>query len=216
MKSIINMLLLIAAVIIVLILTGVISQDDLLDMLGGVEEGETTQSYEEGEFQKAFDMIVGRVEVNDTSTTEYKRDVMFCNPGYLTHITSDTIQYQVLTTPETYYFNGKKKEYYISPDLDVTYVEVGKNTKMDVKESNCVKKRNLTPDDINSSKRKAEAALKKAIENSAKIKNARTEFEGIKARLIQQFEDAGFTEVLPPSPEEEITIPDEVEKPVAH
>ena len=210
------MLLLIAAIIIVLILTGVISQDDLLDMLGTVEEGETTQAYEEGEFQKAFDMIVGRVEVNDTSRTEYKRDVMFCNPGYVIHVTNARVEYQVLTTPETYYFDGKKKEYYISPDLDVTYVEVDRDSKMDVEESNCIKKRNLTPDDVNSSKRKAEAALKKAIDNSDKIKNARTEFEGIKARLVRQFEDAGFSEVMPPEPEKEIELPTEVEKPVAH
>ena len=198
MKSIINMLLLIAAVFIVLVLTGVVSQDDLLDFFGEVTEGETTQNYNEGEFEKAFDMIVGRVEVTDTSRTEYKRDIIWCEPGYVTYATKVTIEYQVLTSPETYYFDGKLKEFYISPDLDVTYVEVDRQTKMDVEESNCIKKRNLTPDDINSSKRKAEAALKKAIDNSDKMKNARTEFEGIKARLIRQFEDAGFAEVLPP------------------
>lgn len=202
MKSIINTILIIAAVFVGLVLTGVISEDELLDMLGEVKEGETTQIFNEGEFKKAFDLIVGKVQVNDTSRTKFDRNVVICEPGYVVHTTDAEIQYQVLTNNQTYYVNSDKKEYYISPDLGVTYVETSKQQDMYIEESNCIKKRNITPDNINSTRRKAEAAFKKAIENSPKIIEAHKEFEVVKARIIKQFEEAGFVEVLPPDAEE--------------
>ncbi len=199
MQSIVNTILFIVAIFAVLVLMGVISQDELLDMLGEVQEGETEQVYNEGEFRKAFDLIIGDVEINDTSRTEFKRDIVFCEAGYVIHTTKATIQYQVQTTPETFYLDVNKKEYYIAPELGVTYIETGKQTQMDIEESNCVKKRNVTIDDINSTKRKAEAALKKAIENSDKMKSAYYRFEEVKDALILQFEEAGFIEALPPN-----------------
>lgn len=202
MRSIFNMLLLIAATVTVLVIAGVITEDDLLNLLGEVQEGETTQSYTEGEFEKAFDIIVGRVEVADTSRTEFKRNIAVCEPGYVVYTTNAVIEYQVRTSPETYYFDVKKKEYYISPDLGVTYVEVDRQTKMDVEESYCVKKRHINADMISSAQRKAEAALKKAIQNSDKMENAYNEFEAIKQNLIQRFDEAGFVETLPPTTED--------------
>lgn len=199
MQSIINTLLFIVAIFIVLVLTGIISQDELLDMLGEVQEGKTEQIYEEGKFRKAFDLIIGDVEIYDTSRTEFKRDIVFCKAGYVIHTTKATIQYQVQTTPETFYLDAKKKEYYIAPELGVTYMETGKQTDMSVEESNCVKRRNISIDEVNSTKRKAEAALKKAIENSDKMKSAYNRFEEVKAGLIKQFEEAGFMEALPPN-----------------
>ncbi len=204
MKSIINTLLLIGAVYVVLVMTGVISEDELFDILGEVKEGETTQIFNEGEFKIAFDLIVGKVEVNDTSRTSYDRNVVWCEPGYIVHTTNAEIQYQVLTDSSTYYVDVNKKEYYISDDLGVTYVETSKKQDMFIEESNCVKKRNITPDNINSSKRKAEAAFIDAIKKSPKIIEAHKEFELVKARIIQQFEEAGFTKVLPPNAEQPI------------
>jgi len=200
MKSIINTLLLIAAIFIGLILTGVITEDQLLDMFGEVEEGETVQSYEEGEFKKAFDFIVGKVEVNDTSRTEFDRKIVLCEPGYVVHTTFAEMQYQVLTDSSTLYVNADKKEYYISPDLGITLTETSTQRNFYIEESNCIKKRNITPDNINSTKRKAEAAFRKAINNSPKIIQAHKEFQVRKQQLVQQFEDAGYTEVIPPSP----------------
>ena len=200
MKSIINTLLLIAAIFIGLILTGVITEDQILDMLGEVEEGETTQIYDEGEFKKAFDLIVGKVEVNDTSRTKFDRKVAICEPGYVVHTTFAEIQYQVLTDSSTYYVDAKKKEYYISPDLGITLTETSTRRDFFIEESNCIKKRNITPDNINSTKRKAEAAFNKAINNSPKIIQAHKEFQAIKTKLVQQFEEAGYIEVMPPKP----------------
>lgn len=221
MKSILNMLLLVAAVIFVLVAMGVISQDDILDMLGDVELGETEQIYDEGEFKKRFDIIVGEVEVNDTSITPVKRNISWdianiCKEASIKHVTNVMVKYQVKTDSTNFYLDVKKKEFYISPDLGVTYDRSNPSSQMIIKGSNCVREKDITPDDIDVTRRRADAALEKAIQNSDKIKNAIAEFESIKSKLVADFEEAGFIEVLPPSNEDK-TIPDlEQEQPVAH
>lgn len=198
MKSIINTLLIVCAVVAVLVMMGVISEKDILDMLGKVEMGETTQSYKEGEFKKRFDLIVGSVEVDDTSKTEFKRNIPLCEPAYVSHITKVNVEYRVNTTPETFYFDGKKKEYYFAPELGVSYTETDRKSEMATTESFCVKKRDITVDDIDKTRRTAELQLKKAIEGSEKIKAAIAEFERVKGSMIKEFEAAGFVEAFPP------------------
>ena len=200
MKSIVNLVLIGGLVVFVLVAMGFITTDEILDMFGEVQMGDTEQIYDEGEFQKRFDLIVGSVEVNDTSTTPFDRQIMLCEPGYVKQITNVHIEYRVNTTPETFYLDVKKKEFYISPDLGVTYSETNRNRSTVVEESNCVKKRDITVDDLETTKRRADAALRKAIENSEKIIAAKAEFELVKTKLVTEFEEANFIEVLPPEP----------------
>ena len=225
MKSIINMLLFLAAVIFILVATGIISEDDILDLLGDVELGETEQIYDEGEFKKRFDIIVGEVEVNDTSITPVKRNITWdianiCKDASIKHITNVMVKYQVKTDSTNFYLDVKKKEFYISPNLGVTYERTNPTSEMLIEESNCVRKKDITPDDIDVTKRRADAALERAIQNSDKIKNAIAEFESIKNKLIADFEEAGFLEVMPPSEnteEEKNNIPNlEKDQPIAH
>jgi hypothetical protein len=200
MRLIVNLILIIGAVVFILVAMGFISTDELLDMFGEVQMGDTEQIYDEGEFQKRFDLIVGSVEVNDTSTTPFDRKIALCKAANVKQITNVHIEYRVNTTPQTFYLDVKKKEFYISPDLGVTYSETNRNRTTVVEESNCVKKRDITVDDLETTKRRADAALKKAIENSEKIVAAKAEFEMVKSKLVAEFNEAGFIEVLPPTP----------------
>lgn len=212
MKSIVNLILIGGLVVFVLVAMGFITTDELLDMFGEVQMGDTEQIYDEGEFQKRFDLIVGSVEVNDTSITPFDRQIMLCEPGYVKQITNVHIEYRVNTTPQTFYLDVKKKEFYISPDLGVTYSETNRNRSTVVEESNCVKKRDISVDYLETTKRRADAALRKAIENSEKIIAAKAEFEMVKSKLVAEFEEANFIEVLPPEPKPTI----EDTKPMAH
>lgn len=201
MKSIVNLVLLGGLIVFALVAMEFITVDEILDMFGEVEMGDTEQVYDEGEFQKRFDLIVGSVEVNDTSTTPFDRQIMFCEPGYVRQITNVHIEYRVNTTPETFYLDVKKKEFYISSDLGVTYSETNRNRSTVVDESNCVKKSDITVDDLEKTTRRADAALRKAIESSDKILAAKAEFELMKSKLVAEFEEANFIEMLPPEPE---------------
>ena len=88
-------------------------------------------------------------------------------------------------------------EYYVSPDLAVTYHEAEKSTKMDIEESSCIKKKNIKIDDIERSKQIANRNFKKAVEKSDKLIEAKARFEVIRENLLDKLVDAGFKEVPP-------------------
>lgn len=198
MKSIINTLLFLGGIVLILAWLGLIDTDQILDMLAGeVTVGETEQIFDESEFMKRFDMIVGEVEVNDTSRTAIERNSAFCQKGYVVTTTHAMIKYEVQTTEDLFYIDGEKKEYYISPDLGVNYIDAGKETATAIIESNCIKERHITPQMIENAKQLAAKNFNNAVESSDKIIEARAEFERIKQTLIDDFENAGFTSVPP-------------------
>jgi hypothetical protein len=202
MKTIINLIVGGAIIIILLIATGMLDKDQLLDIFAGeVFMGDTESRYTEADFINVFDIIMGEMDVSDTSRTTFNRTRgIGCNNAYVTTITHSTVKYQVQSSPELFYVDVEKKTYYVSPNLGVTYHEADRRTRTTVEESNCIKQKDIKPEDIERAKAIADRNFKKSIENSEKWKNAEARFAVIKTELLDKLSEAGFQEV-PPSTE---------------
>jgi hypothetical protein len=138
------------------------------------------------------------MKVADTSRTEFKRTRGFgCYSAYVVTETQATIKYEVKSSPDLFYVDVENKTYFVSDDLNVSYHEADKHTRTYVEESNCIKQKNLRPEDIERSKNIAERNFIKSIENSEKWKDAQARFIVIKTQLLDKLVDAGFNEVEP-------------------
>lgn len=187
-----------AMVIVFMMYTGMLDRDTLLNVFAGeVEMGETEHTYTEEEFVNVFDIIMGEMEVADTSKTEFKRSRGFCDPAYVITETQSIVKYQVKSSPELFFVDVENKTYYVSPNLGVSYHEADKRTRTLIEESNCIKEKNIKPEDIERSKSIAERNFTKSIERSEKWKNAQARFIVIKEQLLDKLTDAGFTEIEP-------------------
>lgn len=188
-----------AMVIVFMMYTGMLDRDSLLNVFAGeVEMGETEHAYTEAEFVNVFDIIMGEMEVSDTSKTEFKRARGFgCNAAYVVTETQSVVKYQVKSSPDMFFVDVENKTYYVSPNLGVSYHEADKRTRTFIEESNCIKEKNIKPEDIDRSKTLAERNFTKSIERSDKWKNAQARFVVIKEQLLDKLTDAGFTEVGP-------------------
>jgi hypothetical protein len=199
MRSLMTLIFGGAIVVIFLMFTGMLDKDGLLNILAGeVEMGETEHTYTEEEFVNVFDIIMGEMEVADTSKTEFKRSRGFgCNAAYVVTETQSIVKYQVKSSPDLFFVDVENKTYYVSPNLGVSYHEADKRTRTFVEESNCIKEKNIRPEDIERSKNLAERNFTKSIDRSEKWKNAQARFVVIKEQLLDKLTDAGFAEVEP-------------------
>lgn len=199
MKSLINLIGITAIIIIALMYTGMLNKDQLLDLVAGeIEMGETKNNYKEEDFINVFDVILGEMNVADTSKTEFKRTRgLGCNSAYVVTENEATIKYEVKSSPDLFYVDVENKSYYVSPDLGVSYHEADKRTKTYIEESNCIKEKNIQPQDIERSKGIADRNFKKSIERSEKWKDAQARFIVVKEQLLDKLVDAGFKETPP-------------------
>ncbi|MFK7950702.1 MAG: hypothetical protein AB8G11_24160 [Saprospiraceae bacterium] len=199
MKSIINLIIGAAIVVILMMFTGMINKDQLLDLFAGeIEMGETKTSYKEEDFINVFDVILGEMAVSDTSRTEFKRSRGFgCESAYVVTETQATIKYEVKSNPDLFYVDVENKTYYVSDDLGVSYHEADRKQRTSVEESNCIKEKNLRPEDIERSKNIAERNFTKSIETSEKWQDAQARFVIVKTQLLDKLVDAGFNEEPP-------------------
>lgn len=198
MRSLMTLIVGGAMVIVFMMYTGMLDRDGLLNVFAGeVEMGETEHSYTEAEFVNVFDIIMGEMEVSDTSKTEFKRSRGMCDPAYVVTETQSIVKYQVKSSPELFFVDVEKKTYYVSSNLGVSYHEADKRTRTFIEESNCIKEKNIKPEDIERSKNLAERNFTKSIERSEKWKNAQARFVVIKEQLLDKLTDAGFAEVEP-------------------
>lgn len=198
MKSLFNLLILICLMVAGMVYMGIISVEELKDMfLGEVTMGETVQHYSEEDFRQVFDFIIGEVEVQDTSRTAFERSNPLCNKAWVVHSTDALIKYEVKTTKDLFYVNTDSMTYFISDALGVTYYEAQRSNNMNIKESNCVSKKDITHDDIQRCKDIAETNFLNAVHTSDKIVEAETQFETVKRELISGLIKMGFQEVPP-------------------
>lgn len=199
MKSLINLIGITAIIIIALMYTGMLNKDQLLDLVAGeIKMGETKNNYKEEDFINVFDVILGEMNVADTSKTEFKRTRgLGCNSAYVVTENEATIKYEVKSSPDLFYVDVENKSYYVSPDLGVSYHEADKRTKTYIEESNCIKEKNIQPQDIERSKGIADRNFKKSIERSEKWKDAQARFIVVKEQLLDKLVDAGFKETPP-------------------
>lgn len=199
MKAIINLIIGVAIVIVLMIFTGMLNKDQLLDLFAGeIEMGETETSYKEEDFINVFDVILGEMKVADTSRTEFKRTRGFgCNSAYVVTETQATVKYEVKSSPDLFYVDVENKTYYVSDDLGVSYHEADRRQRTYVEESNCIKEKNLRPEDIERSKNIAERNFIKSIETSEKWQDAKARFVVVKTQLLDKLVDAGFNEKPP-------------------
>jgi len=99
MKALTNLVLIVALLVGGAIYMGYISVDDLKDIvLGEVTMGETKHKYTEADFKQVFDLIVGEVEVTDTSSTAFERSNPLCDKAYVMHTADAVLKYEVKTT----------------------------------------------------------------------------------------------------------------------
>lgn len=199
MRSLITLIIGAALVVILLMFTGMLDRDGLLNLFAGeVEMGETEHSYTEEEFVNVFDIIMGEMEVADTSKTEFKRSRGFgCNPAYVVTETQSIIKYQVKSSPDLFFVDVENKTYFVSPNLGVSYHEADKRTQTFIEESSCIKEKNIKKEDIERSKQIAERNFTKSIERSEKWRNAQARFILIKEQLLDKLSEAGFREIEP-------------------
>lgn len=199
MKSIINLIIGAAVVVVLMMFTGMINKDQLLDLFAGeIEMGETKNSYKEEDFINVFDVILGEMDVADTSRTEFKRSRGFgCESAYVVTETQATVKYEVKSSPDLFYVDVENKTYYVSDDLGVSYHEADTKRRTYVEESNCIKEKNLRPEDIERSKNIAERNFTKSIETSEKWQDAKARFVIVKTQLLDKLVDAGFDEEPP-------------------
>lgn len=199
MRSIVTLVIVGGIVIMGLMATGMLDKDQLLDIFaGGVEMGETTNKYTEADFINVFDVILGEMEVADTSRTEFKRTRgLGCNAAYVVTETQSVIKYEVKSSPDLFYVDVENKTYYVSPNLGVTYHEADKRTRTFVEESNCIREKDIKPEDFERSKAIAERNFKKSIDKSKKWQDAKVRFDIIKTELLDKLSDAGFKETPP-------------------
>lgn len=199
MRTIINLVIGIAIVVVLMMFTGMLNKDQLLDLFAGeIEMGETKNSYTEEDFINVFDVILGEMNVADTSRTEFKRTRGFgCESAYVVTETQATVKYEVKSSPDLFYVDVENKTYYVDDNLGVSYHEADRRQRTYVEESNCIKEKNLRPQDIERSKNIAERNFKKSIETSKKWQDAKARFVVVKEELLDKLVDAGFTEVKP-------------------
>ena len=199
MKAIINLIIGVAIVIVLMIFTGMLNKDQLLDLYAGeIEMGETETSYKEEDFINVFDVILGEMKVADTSRTEFKRTRGFgCNSAYVVTETQATVKYEVKSSPDLFYVDVENKTYYVSDDLGVSYHEADRRQWTYVEDSNCIKEKNLRPEDIERSRNIAERNFIKSIETSEKWQDAKARFVVVKTQLLDKLVDAGFNEKPP-------------------
>ena len=199
MKAIINLIIGVAIVIVLMIFTGMLNKDQLLDLFAGeIEMGETETSYKEEDFINVFDVILGEMKVADTSRTEFKRTRGFgCNSAYVVTETQATVKYEVKSSPDLFYVDVENKTYYVSDDLGVSYHEADRRQWTYVEDSNCIKEKNLRPEDIERSRNIAERNFIKSIETSEKWQDAKARFVVVKTQLLDKLVDAGFNEKPP-------------------
>jgi hypothetical protein len=199
MKAIINLIIGVAIVIVLMIFTGMLNKDQLLDLFAGeIQMGETETSYKEEDFINVFDVILGEMKVADTSRTEFKRTRGFgCNSAYVVTETQATVKYEVKSSPDLFYVDVENKTYYVSDDLGVSYHEADRRQRTYVEASNCIKEKNLRPEDIERSKNIAERNFIKSIETSEKWQDAKARFVVVKTQLLDKLVDAGFNEKPP-------------------
>ena len=193
-----NILLVIALVVGAAIYLDYISVDDLKNVvLGEVTMGETEHTYTEADFKHVFDIIVGEVEVTDTSSTAFERRNPLCDKAYVIHTTDALLKYEVKTTDDLFFVDVDNMTYFISDKLGVTYYETDRRNQTAIKESNCIKANNIKPADINRTREIAEADFQNAIASSDKIIEANRSFDMIKRQLIRDFQELGFQEIIP-------------------
>jgi len=198
MKALTNLVLIVALLVGGAIYMGYISVDDLKDIvLGEVTMGETKHKYTEADFKQVFDLIVGEVEVTDTSSTAFERSNPLCDKAYVMHTADAVLKYEVKTTDDLFFVDVDNMTYFISDKLGVTYYETNRNNQMAIKESNCIKARDIKSTDIDRSREIAEADFRDAVAASDKIIDANRRFDMIKNRLITDFEGLGFRETIP-------------------
>ncbi len=200
MKALINLVLGLAFIVTFMVFTGVIDKQELLNVIAGeVEMGETESRYTEEEFTEVFDVILGEMEVTDTSETSFKRKrgLFACGEAFVINETQATIKYEVQSDSTLFYVDVDKMEYYVSPDLAVSYHEADRITNTYIKESNCIKEKDIRLEDVEKSKRIADRNFKKQIEKSEKLKEAKARFLVIKEQVLDKLTEAGFTEVPP-------------------
>ncbi len=197
MKYLFNLLILACLLVGGAVYMGLISVEELKDMLlGEVSMGETVQHYSEEDFKHVFDFIIGEVAVQDTSRTAFERGNPICNKAWVVHTTDAVVKYEVKTTDDLFYVNTDSMTYYISDALGVTYYEAERKNKMAIEESNCVSKKDLTVKDIERSKDIAETNFLNAVHSSDKIVEAEIQFQTVKRELINGLTKMGFQEVI--------------------
>ncbi len=176
-----------------LAMMGLIDLSELKNkLLGDVTIGETRQVFDESEFLDRFNVIVGEVEVHDSSSTEFERDVPFCDKAYVQFVTDATIKYEVKTSSETFLIDTEKREYFLSESLGVDQVEANKNTRMNINESLCIKTKDIKTEQIEEARNRAQRDFKQAVASSPKLIDATIRFELIKSQLIEQLDSIGF------------------------
>lgn len=199
MKSLVNLIIFGVIMVVGLMYTGMLNTDQLLDLLAGeIEMGETKNTYTEEDFINVFDVILGEMNVADTSKTEFKRTRgLGCNSAYVVTETQAVIKYEVKSSPNLFYVDVENKSYYVDPNLGVSYHEADRSTKTRVDESNCIKEKNISQQDIERSKKIANRNFKKSVESSEKWKDAQARFIIVKEQLLDKLVDAGFEEIPP-------------------
>ncbi len=198
MKALTNLVLIAALLVGGAIYLGYVSVDDLKNIvLGEVTMGDTKHKYTEADFRQVFDLIVGEVEVTDTSSTAFERSNPLCDKAYVLHTADAVLKYEVKTTEDLFFVDVDNMTYHISDKLGVTYYETDRRNQTAIKESNCIKARDIKPADIDRTREIAEADFQDAVASSDKIVEANRRFEMIKSRLITDFEELGFRKVIP-------------------
>jgi len=198
MKTLTNLILIVGLLLGGMIYLGYISVDELKDVvLGEVTMGETKHKYTEADFRQVFDLIVGEVEVTDTSSTAFERNNPLCDKAYVVHTADAVLKYEVKTTDDLFLVDVDSMTYFISDKLGVTYYETNRNNQMSIQESNCIKARDIKATNIDRTREIAEADFRDAVAASDKIVEANRRFEVIKRELISSFEKLGFREIVP-------------------
>lgn len=188
-----NVLIIAIIAVAALVMMGLIDVSELKDkFLGDVTIGETTQVFDESKFLDRFNVIVGEVEVHDSSATEFERHVPFCDKAYVKFVTDATIKYEVKTTDQTFVIDVEKQQYFISESLGVQQLETNRQTDLSIDESICIKEQDITLDQIEAARKRADQDFKTAVSRSPKLIDATIRFEMIKSQLITQLDSIGF------------------------
>jgi len=198
MKALTNLILIVVLLLGGAIYLGYLSVDDLKNIvLGEVTMGETKHKYTEADFKQVFDLIVGEVEVTDTSSTAFERSNPLCDKAYVVHTADAVLKYEVKTTDDLFLVDVDNMTYFISDKLGVTYYETNRNNQMAIKESNCIKAGDIKPGDVDRTRQIAEADFRDAVASSDKIVDANRRFEMVKRELISSFEKLNFRQIVP-------------------
>ena len=198
MKTLTNLILIVVLLLGGAIYLGYVSVDDLKNMvLGEVTMGETKHKYTEADFKQVFDLIVGEVEVTDTSSTAFERSNPLCDKAYVIHTADAVLKYEVKTTDDLFLVDVDNMTYFISDKLGVTYYETNRNNQMAIKESNCIKAGDIKSGDVDRTRQIAEADFRDAVASSDKIVDANRRFEMVKRELISSFDKLGFRQIVP-------------------